>query len=157
MRVDRQALLHLGFRCERRARSIRLGVPARKFVSLARRLDARQFKMIAIRVSFLRRPVRVGLGVASVFIKRDGNARGDLPHVIFARVAKIVLAFQEPIFPPRVFVAQQKHALRGRVAVPQRDDVVIQELRRLQLRPIPRGYRIDRGGAAGQSLDHNRD
>ena len=74
-----------------------------------------------------------------------------------ARVAKIVLAFQEPIFPQGVFVAQQKHTLRGRVAVPQRDDVIILELRLFQLRPILRGYRIDRGGAAGQSLNLNRD
>ena len=157
MRVDRQALLHFGFRCERRARSVRFGVPARKFVPLARRLDARQFKMIAIRVLFLHPPVRVGLGVASVFIKGDGNARGDLPHVIIVRVVEIVLAFQEPIFLQRLFVAQQKHALRGCVAVLQRDDVVIPELRLFQLRPIIRVYRIDRGGAAGQSLDHNRD
>ena len=113
--------------------------------------------MIAIRVLFLRHPVRVGLGVASVFVKGDGNARGDLPHIIIVRVVKIVLAFQEPIFPQSVFVAQQKHALRGRVAVLPRDDVIIPELRLCQLRPIRRVYRIDRGGAAGQSLDHNRD
>ena len=78
LRVDRQALLHFGFRRERRARSVCFGVPARKFVPLACRLDARQFKMIAIRALFLHHPVRVGLGVASVFIKGDGNARGDL-------------------------------------------------------------------------------
>ena len=113
--------------------------------------------MIAIRVLFLHSPVRLGFGVASVFIKGDGNARGDLPHVIFFRVVEIVLAFQEPIFLQRFFVAQQKHALRGCVAVLQRDDVVIPELRVFQLRPITRVYRIDRGGTAGQSLNLNRD